>query len=399
MTINGNFTDCDTVEFGNGEELIVDDYLGKLKDDIRSGKIRKFSYDASNECLTYNCLNKNNLQDSYTVKISNNGSRNIRRIQELIDLSKAKQVHEENVTKEENRKKQLLVNAKSGKIETDEAKSLYMEELKNQRIKAITDNIYLTFKNYEPSGQALAGFTIFLLIVDGITLAILGIGAFEYGKSLALFKIFAFSSIAFFGSLFIPKCEFIYTIIKKIFKGLVGTLCLIPNIIYSIGKIIKNGLPKIKVINHKIKWLSDYHLPEESIDIQINEDVDNKDLDFAKGYINSIHEALLSLGSSDKEIFRSKLNTLIDDYYKEMAEINALVVGQLTTKSAYSARTKFLVGLSDLCKEMSKKILADKNPHSFDYLVRTLQSAVNDSTNTSNVVMTSDGKVRRLEIN
>ena len=395
---SGIFTSYDTVRFNDGKEYIVDEFFNKIKEDIKSKKIYNCHYNADEEKFIYE-----NKGEVFTVSIEGKGSRVLRIINEAIDLEKALKVHEENVQKEADRKKALLDKAINGKVESDEAKDLYLEYLKKERIKAFTESFHFTFKELELSNSRLESIAIPVWVANGgvvlITLVVAFIKWLLVVTPMALSTFFKIVTlpVIFDVSIFINDAKYFLKIIELITRGVVGTVMTVPNVIKGFINFFRNGLSKIKLINHKIKWLSDYHLPDESIDIKINEDVDSKDIDFAKDYINNIHEALLSLSSSDKAVFIGKLKDLTDEYHKEINEINSLANGELTTKSEYSARIKFLVGLSELCKEISPKALAGKNTHSFEFMVKALENAIINDTNTSNVVMTSDGKTRKLE--
>ena len=399
--VKGLFTSYDTVRFNDGKEFIVDKYFSQLKKDIQNKKIYNCSYNADSEMFSYETA-----ADYYSISLECKGTRALRIIQEAIDLEKALKVHNENLQKETNRKKALLEKAINGKVETDEAKELYLEYLKKERIKAFTESFNFAFKEYNPSDDFTENTIMRVFIINFFVVVItLGVDALFWLfdgapiKFSTLFKIIGVPVITDLLMLTTGNGDAkMLKIGKSIIRGIFGTIVLVPNIIKGFVNFLKNGLSKIKLINHKIKWLSDYHLPDESIDIKINEDVDSKDIDFAKDYINSIHEALLSLSSEDKNLFIGKLKELIKEYHKEIKEINSLANGELTTKSEYSARIKFLVGLSELCKEISPKALAGKNTHSFEFMVKALENAIINDTNTSDVVMTSDGKTRKLEI-
>ena len=255
--ISGKFTDFDIIYFDDGNKMIVSDYFNLLENGIKNNKITNCSYDVESEIFKYRYNNS-----EYRIKVKNN-SRKLRILLGLMQLENSQKLANENKKLEEKRKEKLLNDARNGIIESEEAKQLYLKELKSNKIKKIFNLFDLSeIENYELLDGILNG----LLAVISVALTIgsvLGLrwlcrilihndsmiiellGYLLYGFD------FIYAACLVFGELF-PEVYTLFTYLLSPLKFVLKySLALVP-------QIIKNYLKKredLKVTNYEIKAL------------------------------------------------------------------------------------------------------------------------------------------------
>ena len=382
--IIGEFTDYDTIYFDDGTKMIVSDYFNFFENNVKTNKITNCSYDAESEIFKY-CYNNS----EYRIKVKNN-SRKLRILLGLMQLENSQKLDKENKELEEKRKEKLLNDARNGKIETEEAKQLYLKELKGKKRKLLIKMFDLSkffkhnlskinkfeIENCSSFGQLVC--CLFAIISMILTAgSVIGIGW------IAHILLWSDSVRAGFIGLLLYLVDLVYAG-ALVFGGFVpafaimSVLLLIPMLVLyfpiaSVTQIIKNYIrnkENLKVINHEIKTLKDYSVPSEEINIS-NKSETTKDSLTKEIY--EIYAKINDLDAESKKDALRRLSSIINQYQTKVKNIKA---GELTLESEDYCRNKAISELHILDTEISSKLSHSNDDNSLEQVVSVINNEV-----------------------
>ena len=312
MMINVKFTDSDTVLFDD-KRMITSDYFNFLNTNINDGKVTNFNYDATTQTFSYqyDC-------DTYRIKIDKYSPLKLKTLFSLMFLEKNMHMVIETKQEEEARKRNLIEKARNGDIVSEEAKKLYVEELKKQRkelITGISDIIENPVIDPEglnlDHGLGLGLFDIGICVVgtflfydfveiDTVTKFFLGIGSL--------------SPITFIEILGLHIVPFRLRLYVKSFNALAIPFRVMGNFLRN----AKSILSSLKVINHEIKYLKKYHAPSDEdkvLDIKTRNNL-------IDGYYASIATGLIRLNDDKKDELVREFVDKFKEYMRQKDEAN-----------------------------------------------------------------------------
>ena len=393
MKIFGNFTSYDTIKFDDTfnfeddeiDEMVVDNYFNFLEENIKNGKILNCSYNPENETFYYEY---DGIQ--YYITIKNNNSRNLRVLMTLLELANSKSSDMKDLQEEEMRKQNLIKKAKAGEIETDEAKELYLNELKRERKELISSAFKFRYNIDGTPGAGASNALITILTSCSI------VGSAIAGAIVLSDKgiINTLSSwLLVIGSYGLAASIFAYGVRRnevplynRIVEFLGSTIMFVPNLIKGLKKLITKNLKRIKVINHKIEWLSDYHLPDSTLELS---DEDKKSEDLITLYINNVYVAINELKKSeDKTKYLSELLGKIKEYQDSLRHLKS---GELTTtNNEQYIRNAFISYLNDLENRINAVSVDNKKNEALDKTISMIQRELDGGE-----IEVVDGMVRR----
>ena len=393
MKIFGNFTSYDTIKFDDTfnfeddevDEMVVDNYFNFLEENIKNGKILNCSYNPENETFYYEYDGT-----QYYIIIKNNNSRNLRVLMTLLELANSKSCDMKDLQAEERRKQNLIQKAKDGEIETDEAKELYLNELKRERKELISSAFKFGY-NIDGTTGAMVINVVITILIAGTILCSGIVGAIVLSAKGIINSLSAF--LLGFGSLGLSVPIVAYGVRRdevplynRIVEFLGSTIMFVPNLIKGLKKLITKKLKRIKVINHKIEWLSDYHLPDSTLELS---DEDKASEDLITLYINNVYVAINELKKSeDKTKYLSELLGKIKEYQDSLRHLKS---GELTTtNNEQYIRNAFISYLTDLENKINAVSVNNKNNEALDKTISMIQRELDGGE-----IEVVDGKVRR----
>ena len=392
MKINGHFHVLNTIIFDDKTEMIVDDYFEHLENGVKDGSIRDFSYDMEQETFSYN---QNGNQ--YVIKVHKCMPNKIKFLFNLMIAEKNKRLVENDKKANDNRKKKLLDQARNGDIVSDEAKSLYMAELINERKNLIKGIFKLDLEHskfydwlMDNDPDDFVGFELCISIPVGVVGAL--IASFLSLELDAVFSIGLISTVSVCVLALLSAFEISISDKVPIRARL---LALLGDIVHNFGhnlvrflKEYKRIKPMLKVIKYKIKELKKYNVPTDEY-VSSNLDTNTQD-NYIDGYYTSIATALTKIDGEKKEKLRSEF---LDKYneYKTKKEKLKKSSNMLEAKpDAYQDR-EFLMYLA----EFEQRVLAMVNGSSVEASHERgaqMIAAVDHSMDPA-----SKGKIRKLE--
>ena len=386
MAISVKFTSYDVVRFGNTKEMIVDDYFKFLEENIKSGLITDCSYDANEEIFlyTYDYM-------TYSLKLNGN-TRNLRRILEFLELGEHKSVEINNERQEKERKDALLEKAIDGEIETDEARQLYVDYLKQQKKKLISSQFNFT-GNYDDYDNFVHSnvINIILVFIEAIVFSV-GLGGLichQISSSLAaLLCIPSFAGIIGFFFAIDKNVPFLY----KTYNFFATTICFIPRLFRGIFRLLKKVSPDIKIIDHKLKWLEEYSLPTQDL----NNGHDNSNVSSNDYIVKYLHKLYIDISSLDDSVDKKTLLTELLHKIKEFDDAKQhLKNGELTTtNNEQYIRNAFISYLNDLENRIGEKQEGNEYSRSLNTVISAIEHDIAEDTTD----ISSNGMVRKRAI-
>ncbi len=389
MKINGHFHVLNTIIFDDKTEMIVDDYFEHLEKGVKDGSIRDFSYDMEQETFSYN---QNGNQ--YVIKVHKCMPNKIKFLFNLMIAEKNKRLVENDKKANDNRKKKLLDQARNGEIVSDEAKSLYMEELINERKNLIKGIFKLDLEHSKfydwlmYNADELVFFEFAIAIPVGV---IVGLIAYFYGFEAAL----PLGGMSTVGVLILTLLTALETMMFEIVPIRARLLTLLVDIVHNFGhnlvrflKEYKRIKPMLKVIKYKIKELKKYNVPTDEY-VSSNLDTNTQD-NYIDGYYTSIATALTQLDGEKKEKLRSEFLDKYNDYKAKKEKLKKSSNVLEAKPDAYQDR-EFLMYLA----EFEQRVLAMVNGSSVEASHERgaqMIAAVDHSMDPA-----SKGKIRKLE--
>ena len=121
------FTDYDTVKIGTEDEMTTKKFFKVFEYLIKNGEVTNCNYNSKNEEFSYLYDNK-----EYTIKITNKSINKLRNLLSLTKLEQNEDTKRKDARIRENVKAELLRKARKGEIVSEEAKQLYIKELKSE---------------------------------------------------------------------------------------------------------------------------------------------------------------------------------------------------------------------------------------------------------------------------
>ena len=364
MRINGHFHLLNTIIFDDKTEMIVDDYFEQLEMGVKDGSVRDFSYDMETEEFSYN-----KGYDHYVIKVHKCMPNKIKVLFNLMIAEKNKRIEDSDKQTEDKRKNKLLERARNGEIVSDEAKSLYLAELQNEKKALIKETFKVELEHSdfydwvidnlgdEDLVQIELCAALPVGVVVGVVALILGLAgetALAYGGLTAIgimcSSLFTLLETGVFG--FVP--------IRIRLLAFLGDV--VANIGHNIVKFFKEYKrikSMLKVIKYKIKELKKYKVPTDEY-VSSNLDINTQE-NYIDGYYTSIATALTQLDGKVKEELRSEFLKKYNEYKanKDKLKSNSNVLE--AKPDAYQDR-EFLMYLA----EFEQRVLALLNKDSVE---------------------------------
>ena len=380
MRINVKFTDSDTVLFSDNR-MITSDYFNFLNTNINDGKVTNFNYDATTQTFSYqyDC-------DSYYIKVDKYSPLKLKTLFSLMFLEKNMHMVIETKQEEEARKRSLIEKAKNGDIVSEEAKKLYVEELKKQRKELIT-GISDIIENpvIDPEELESEHGSVLVLVDFGIS-GVVAISLIDYSEIGTIIKIL----LGLASLLFITLIEtlgfdivpFRLRLYVKIFNALAIPFRVIGNFLRDAKRILSS----LKVINHEIKYLKKYHAPSDEdkvLDIKTRNNL-------IDGYYASIATGLIRLDDDKKDELVREFVDKFKEYMKQKDEANNST-GLIIKDSQYYTRD-FVSYLADFETRVYDLI---NNKDSIESSIERGANKIAPVDHSMDLV--SDVKVRKLE--
>ena len=322
------FTEFDTVSFEDGSEMSLPDYYENLENGISQGILKDFSYNPNNKQLSYT-----HNGELYVCQIDD-ASYNSEKIRGLIAYDLIRNKLEADMHDEENRKKKQINDAYNGVVETEEAKKIYIKDLKKKRWKTIFKQLkFVKTISYDKIAEVLHVIIGIAFSVDFIFVATIfdSIGVSRLITILSSLLCFVIGVSGIHANIYdnynnlanpATLVAHLITFILQIISGI------IPSTIKSISNLIKIALPEIKTINRKIKYIENYKIDSKKESTKIDKISKDKSLETS---INNVYSALSDL---DKEI-QQRYIMLISKKLSEYRERLTLVDVNSVSRKGY----------------------------------------------------------------
>ena len=322
------FTEFDTVSFEDGSEMSLPDYYENLENGISQGILKDFSYNPNNKQLSYT-----HNGELYVCQIDD-ASYNSEKIRGLIAHDLIRNKLEADMHDEENRKKKQINDAYNGVVETEEAKKIYIKDLKKERWKTIFKQLkFVKTISYDKIAEVLHVIIGIAFSVDFIFVATIfdSIGVSRLITILSSLLCFVIGVSGIHANIYdnynnlANPATLVAHLITFIFQITFG---IVPSIIKSISNLIKIALPEIKTINHRIKYIENYKIDSKKESTKIDKISKDKSLETS---INNVYSALSDL---DKEI-QQRYIMLISKKLSEYRERLTLVDVNSVSRKGY----------------------------------------------------------------
>ncbi len=316
-------TDYGTVIFPSLKEMKINKFFDFFEKGIKEYQITECMYDVENNKLNF-LYNGN----KYMIEIENTHSGNGIILLNLVRLEEnlRRQKEYDDIMKKTREK--LLVDARCGNIHSEEARQLYMKELKESiSFKKILGKIRDIFKKCSYYAEHFTTFLFILGIILAVFSGTLSFGAFLGGVE--YFKAGIYCLVVFLFSIeIIITSQNDYNIFELL---AVGTY-----------KSIKQISEEISMVNHKLKYLRKYELPKNEMFSKITVDSFNEDVSLK---LYQIYEKLLKLSEKDRNLLRVNLANKINDVRNKIGD---------NSSSIDDINNEFLCYLEDFEKEIDK---------------------------------------------
>lgn len=356
------FTDYDTVKIGTEEEITTKKFFKEFEYLIKNGEITNCNYNPENEEFSYLYDNRR-----YIVKITNKSIHKFRNLLSLMQLEQNESIKRKNERITENEKQELLRKARNGEIVSNEAKTLYIKELKSE-IKL--SNV---FKKLKLEDIAKRYFKLDLTDTEEWREAITTILTLITFTSLFVFPILFITEVlkATPGLIILMGASFIEFMVCLATSNNGGSLVsraltyIIWTIINIIGNIIKLSIdfaraickfiPQIMLIKHKIKSLKNYKIPNEEIILPDKKEENDNDVltSYIAKSIDNIYLNLLKLNDEDKREIRKELETKLKEYQKSLLSIPK---SGLTLETEVTVSNRFIMSLAEIELKINQKL-------------------------------------------
>lgn len=372
------FTDYDTVKWDYVKEISKEDFFDLFERLINEEKVKETCVDLENGRLMFKLMDMNRLYaitlDEDEINNIKRGipSRNIRILLTLFEhekelsfkkkeklLQKAKD--EENEKKKKEHEKFLLKEARNGNVLNDEAKELYLSELKNKLkdnnlFKIFIRKFKIRLKNYFYDDilfgyLGLLGFGLLALFVGCVSLIL-------FGVDLGLETIKIFSLITW-------PCWItpVVTMLVIIFNSFRDTL---PE--------FKEMLEEHKLLKHKIKALESIHVPKEEKDIDLDNIMKEKQGEDINNKIRRITLLIERLSNESKQALAKELLNMLEQYQKDRSLLRK---DGLVLETEEMIKKRFMVSLIDFEEKVNSELAKDEKIREFNDSVMQLEKMAN----------------------
>lgn len=368
------FTDYDTVKWDYVKEISKEDFFDLFERLINEEKVKETCVDLENGRLMFKLMDMNRLYaitlDEDEINNIKRGipSRNIRILLTLFEhekelsfkkkeelLQKAKD--EENEKKKKEHERFLLKEARNGNVLDDEAKELYLSELKdklkdNNLFKIFIRKFKIRLKNYFYDDilfgyLGLLGFGLLALFVGCVSLIL-------FGVDLGLETIKIFSLITW-------PCWItpVVTMLVIIFNSFRDTL---PE--------FKEMLEEHKLLKHKIKVLESIHVPKEEKDIDLDNIMKEKQGEDINNKIRRITLLIERLSNESKQALAKELLNMLEQYQKDRSLLRK---DGLVLETEEMIKKRFMVSLIDFEEKVNSELIKDEKLREFNNSVMQLE--------------------------
>ena len=372
------FTDYDTVKWDYVKEISKEDFFDLFERLINEEKVKETCVDLENGRLMFKLMDMNKLYaitlDEDEINNIKRGipSRNIRILLTLFEhekelsfkkkeelLQKAKD--EENEKKKKEHERFLLKEARNGNVLNDEAKELYLSELKNKLkdnnlFKIFIRKFKIRLKNYFYDDilfgyLGLLGFGLLALFVGCVSLIL-------FGVDLGLETIKIFSLITW-------PCWItpVVTMLVIIFNSFKDTL---PE--------FKEMLEEHKLLKHKIKALESIHVPKEVKDIDLDNIMKEKQGEDINNKIRRITLLIERLSNESKQALAKELLNMLEQYQKDRSLLRK---DGLVLETEEMIKKRFMVSLIDFEEKVNSELAKDEKIREFNDSVMQLEKMAN----------------------
>ena len=313
------FTKFDTVSFEDGSEMSLPDYYENLENGISQGILKDFSYNPNNKQLSYT-----HNGELYVCQIDD-ASYNSEKIRGLIAYDLIRNKLEADMHDEENRKKKQINDAYNGVVETEEAKKIYIKDLKKKRWKTIFKQLkFVKTISYDKIAEVLHVIIGIAFSVDFIFVATIfdSIGVSRLITILSSLLCFVIGVSGIHANIYdnynnlANPATLVAHLITFIFQITFG---IVPSIIKSISNLIKIALPEIKTINHRIKYIENYKIDSKKESTKIDEISNDKSLETS---INNVYRALNNLDKETQQRYIMLISKKLSEYRERLALVD-----------------------------------------------------------------------------
>ena len=372
------FTDYDTVKWDYVKEISKEDFFDLFERLINEEKVKETCVDLENGRLMFKLMDMNKL---YAIKLDEDEinnikrgipSRNIRILLTLFEhekelsfkkkeelLQKAKD--EENEKKKKEHESFLLKEARNGNVLNDEAKELYLSELKNKLkdnnlFKIFIRKFKIRLKKFFYDDilfgyLGLLGFGLLALFVGCVSLIL-------FGVDLGLETIKIFSLITW-------PCWItpVVTMLVIIFNSFRDTL---PE--------FKEMLEEHKLLKHKIKALESINVPKEVKDIDLDNIMKEKAREDINNIIRRITLSIERLSNDSKQALAKELLNMLEQYQKDRSLLRK---DGLVLETEEMIKKRFMVSLIDFEEKVNSELAKDEKIREFNDSVMQLEKMAN----------------------
>ena len=372
------FTDYDTVKWDYVKEISKEDFFDLFERLINEEKVKETCVDLENGRLMFKLMDMNKL---YAIKLDEDEinnikrgipSRNIRILLTLFQhekelsfkkkeelLQKAKD--EENEKNKKEHERFLLKEARNGNVLNDEAKELYLSELKNKLkdnnlFKIFIRKFKIRLKKFFYDDilfgyLGLLGFGLLALFVGCVSLIL-------FGVDLGLETIKIFSLITW-------PCWItpVVTMLVIIFNSFKDTL---PE--------FKEMLEEHKLLKHMIKALESINVPKEVKDIDLDNIMKEKAGEDINNKIRRITLSIERLSNESKQALAKELLNMLEQYQKDRSLLRK---DGLVLETEEMIKKRFMVSLIDFEEKLNSELVKDEKIREFNDSVMQLEKMAN----------------------
>lgn len=372
------FTDYDTVKWDYVKEISKEDFFDLFERLINEEKVKETCVDLENGRLMFKLMDMNRLYaitlDEDEINNIKRGipSRNIRILLTLFQhekelsfkkkeelLQKAKD--EENEKNKKEHERFLLKEARNGNVLNDEAKELYLSELKNKLkdnnlFKIFIRKFKIRLKKFFYDDilfgyLGLLGFGLLALFVGCVSLIL-------FGVDLGLETIKIFSLITW-------PCWItpVVTMLVIIFNSFKDTL---PE--------FKEMLEEHKLLKHMIKALESINVPKEVKDIDLDNIMKEKAGEDINNKIRRITLSIERLSNESKQALAKELLNMLEQYQKDRSLLRK---DGLVLETEEMIKKRFMVSLIDFEEKVNSELAKDEKIREFNDSVMQLEKMAN----------------------
>lgn len=372
------FTDYDTVKWDYVKEISKEDFFDLFERLINEEKVKETCVDLENGRLMFKLMDMNKLYaitlDEDEINNIKRGipSRNIRILLTLFQhekelsfkkkeelLQKAKD--EENEKNKKEHERFLLKEARNGNVLNDEAKELYLSELKNKLkdnnlFKIFIRKFKIRLKKFFYDDilfgyLGLLGFGLLALFVGCVSLIL-------FGVDLGLETIKIFSLITW-------PCWItpVVTMLVIIFNSFKDTL---PE--------FKEMLEEHKLLKHMIKALESINVPKGVKDIDLDNIMKEKAGEDINNKIRRITLSIERLSNESKQALAKELLNMLEQYQKDRSLLRK---DGLVLETEEMIKKRFMVSLIDFEEKVNSELAKDEKIREFNDSVMQLEKMAN----------------------